>query len=109
MRLYYVVDIFALAITPFLLWQFGYKPLQSFLAVLLIAICMYPTARYFGRKESGLPTMAIFCLAYALQFAMPIFTQNATILLSGQETRDLSDSDITAALLLSIVGVCSLQ
>src|SRR5437660_2947133 len=107
MRFYFVVAILALAITPAFLSEFGYQSFQSFLAVLLIDICLYPTARYFGRRESGLPTMAIFCFAYALQFGMPIFTQNKTIELAN-ETKYLDDSDVSAALMLAVAGISSL-
>ncbi|MFN2512404.1 MAG: hypothetical protein ABR568_13430 [Pyrinomonadaceae bacterium] len=53
--------------------------------------------------------MAILCLAYALQFGLPIFTRDATIELMAGETRFLYDTDVTAALVMAIVGVCLLQ
>lgn len=98
-----------LAITvPMTLGELGYQTRQIFLAVLMLEICLYPTVRYFARKETGLPTMPIFSLAFALQFAIPIFTRDATIELAQGETRLLEDSDVTKALLLAIVGIVAL-
>ena len=53
--------------------------------------------------------MAILCLAYALQFGLPIFTRDATFELMAREIRFLDDADVIAALLMAIVGVCLLQ
>src|SRR2546428_2702755 len=109
MKLYFVCAVGLATIIPLLLSEFGYAPLQTFLAVLLIEICLYPSARYLANKDSGLPTMAILCAAYALQFAVPFFTRDATIELAQRELRYLSDDDVVAALTLAIVGVCALQ
>jgi len=109
MKLYLFASVVSAAIIPFLLIQFGYQSGQSLLAVLLLATCLYPTARYFARKESGLPTMPILCGAYALQFAAPFFTHDATMELARHDIRYLSDGDVTAALLMAIVGVGAMQ
>lgn len=109
MRLFVGGAISASTVLPLLLNGFGYQPLQSMLAIISLAICLYPTARYFSRKESGLPAMPVLCLAYGLQFTIPYFTHDATIELSLAEIKYLGDSDVTAALLMTIVGVCALQ
>jgi len=96
-------------VLPLLLGDLGYDVRHTFLAILLLEICLYPTVRYFARKEKGLPTMPIFCMAFALQFAIPIFTRDASIELAQGETRLLENSDVTAALMLAIVGIAALQ
>jgi hypothetical protein len=109
MKLYFIVSVVVAVIIPFLLTAFDYKPLQTLLAIFLVEVCVYPTARYFARKETGLPAMPILCLAYAMQFAVPFFTRDSTIELASAEVRNLGDSDVSAALLMAIAGVCSLQ
>jgi predicted small integral membrane protein len=109
MRLYFFAAICVAIVVPPLLSEFGYQPQQTLMAVLLFEICLYPTARYFAHKESGLPAIPILCLAYALQFAVPFFTRDAGIELANAQVKNLSDSDVIAALLMAIVGVCSLQ
>jgi len=108
-RAYLLATFGAMVTIPLILEGFGYRPLHSFLGVLLFAICLYPTVRYFSRQETGLPTIAILCLAYGLQFAVPVFTREASIDLAFGEVKLLNDSDVTAALLLAMVGVCVLQ
>ena len=98
-----------LAAVPLVLSEYGYSWTQVFLGLLLIEICLYPSALYLARRESGLPTMPVFCLAYALQFAFPIFTQEDTFLLMGGEVHYLAEHDVMIALLLAIAGICALQ
>jgi hypothetical protein len=109
MKLYLFATFVSVAIIPFLFTEFGYQSRQTLLALLLFATCLYPTARYFARKESGLPTMPILCGAYALQFAVPFFTHSATVELAYGDTKYLSDADVSAALLMAIVGVGAMQ
>jgi hypothetical protein len=109
LRLAFVGAVLATAIIPAVLTNFGYQFSQSLLAVVLMETCLYPTVRYFAYQESGLPAMAIFCLAYALQFALPFFTHEAVIELAQRETKYLSDADVTAALLMAMAGVCAIQ
>src|SRR6266850_10364 len=108
LRLFLAGAISAAIILPLVLEGSGYQWRHTFLAIVLIEICLYPTVRYFARQETDLPTMPIFSAAFALQFAIPIFTRDATIELAQGETRLLEDSDVTAALLLAIVGICAL-
>jgi hypothetical protein len=109
MRLFFFAGMCVAVVVPLLLRDFGYQSLQTLLAVLLCEICLYPTARYFAHRESSLPAIPILCLAYAMQFAVPFFTRDSTIELANTEVRNLGDSDVIAALLMSIVGVCALQ
>jgi hypothetical protein len=107
-RLFFVLSVCAAVIVPIVLAELGYQPLQTLTAVILCEICVYPTVQYFARRESGLPAMPILCLAYALQFAIPFFTHEPTIELSQGEVKQLLDGDVMAALLMAILGVCSL-
>ena len=105
---YFGASTCALLLVPVILSENGYSWLETFLGLLLLVICVYPSARYMARREAGLPTMAVFCGAYAIQFAFPIFTHDATFeLVYG--VKYLDESDVTAALLLAIVGICALQ
>lgn len=109
MKLYLFVSGASATFLPLLLTELGYESIQTFQALLLIAVCFYPTVRYFARKESGLPTMQILCGAYALQFAVPYFTNNPTIELINDDTKRLGDADVSAALLMAIIGVAAMQ
>ena len=109
LKLFFAGAIGAAIVLPLMLDGLGYDLRHTFLAILLLEICLYPTIRYFARKEMGLPTMPIFSLAFALQFAIPIFTREASIELAQGETRLLEDSDVTAALVLAIIGITALQ
>jgi len=108
LKLFFAGAIGMAIVLPLLLEDFGYDLRHIFLAILLFEICLYPTVHYFARKETGLPTMPIFSMAFALQFAIPIFTRDAIIELTQGETRLLDDSDVTAALLLAIIGITAL-
>jgi hypothetical protein len=88
---------------------YGVDSLESLLAGCLLSICLYPAARYFAYNESGLPTLAILSFAYGLQFGIPIFTREETILLAGSQESPLNSSDVVMALLMAIVGVVVLQ
>ena len=99
----------ALMAVPLILSENGYSWNETFLGVLLMEICLYPTALYLASRDAALPTMPIFCLAYALQFALPVFTQENTFLLMNAEVRYLEEKDVLVALLLAIAGISALQ
>ncbi len=109
MQIYLVASVCLLIVVPLSLGEYEYSWLQTSLAVLLLDICLYPSALYLAQHKADLPTMPVFCLAYALQFAFPIFTQEDTFLLMGAEVRYLAEKDVAIALLLAIAGICSLQ
>jgi len=92
---------------PVVLSFYNYSTAQLVLAMILLDVCLYPTVRYILRKE-GLPILPVLCLAIAGQYSLPIFTQEPGIpLLDGFHYVD--DSDILAALALTILGVAILQ
>lgn len=109
MKLYLGASVFASIGIPLSLGWYEYSTVQVFLATILLIVCLYPSARYFARHESGIPTMAILCLAYAVQFSLPIFTREPAIELMAREIRYLEDADVVAALLMAIMGVSLLQ
>ena len=106
---YFGASTCGLLLVPVILSENGYSWLETFLGLLLLVICVYPLVCYMARREVGLPTMAIFCGAYAFQFSFPIFTRDATIELVYDGVKYLDDSEVTAALLLAIIGICALQ
>ncbi len=109
MQLFLLLSMGTLILGPLILSEYGHSWLQSFLAFLLLMICLYPSALYLARHDSALPTMPVFSAAYALQFAFPIFTQEDTFLLMGGEIKYLAERDVSIALLLAIAGICALQ
>lgn len=108
-QLYWGIIYGSILVTPVLASLFDRSLIPAFLAVALFDICLYPTAHYFAKKEAGIPTLAILCLAYAIQFAVPFFTSEPTVLLAGNNIKYIDDVDVTAALMLSLLGVIVLQ
>jgi hypothetical protein len=88
---------------------FDYSPWQLALAMVLLDVCLYPTFRYIARRETGLPIMPVLCMSFAVQYALPILTQEPKVILAGAELRYLEESAIVVPLIMAIVGVCLLQ
>jgi hypothetical protein len=109
LKLYYGVAACAILVVPLLLSSYGYSFQEVLLGVLLATVCLYPCVHYYAKGETGLPALPVFCLAYALQFAIPIFTHDDTFILFGGEVKYLSEGEVVSALILAIVGICSLQ
>ncbi len=100
---------FGILVCPLIAAFYEYSYLQSLSAILLLFICLYPTARYFARFEGGVPVIAILCLAYAIQFSIPIFTGKPEIALAYGEIKYLEDAYIVFSLILLMLGVLALQ
>ncbi|HWN11866.1 MAG TPA: O-antigen polysaccharide polymerase Wzy [Pyrinomonadaceae bacterium] len=109
MHLFLLGSVGLLIVGPLILSEYGYLWTQVLLALLLLEICLIPSVVYLVKHDSSLPTMPVFCIAYALQFAFPILTQEDTFLLMGGEIRYLAEREVVIALLLAIAGICSLQ
>lgn len=106
-RLFIAALAFANLIVPAVLSNFDYSPAQLVLAMLLLDVCLYPSVRYLLRKD-GLPILPVLCLAFAVQYSLPIFTQDPGLpIASGFHY--LEDADIVASLALSIIGIVTLQ
>jgi len=88
---------------------FNYSALQLVLAMLLLDVCLYPTFRYVARGETGLPVLPALCMSFAVQYSLPILTQESKVILAGGELRYVEDGAMGMALLMAIVGVCLLQ
>jgi hypothetical protein len=106
--LYVIVVFICTMISPAVLASYGYPPVQIAIAGVLLSLCLYPAAVYWVNKDDNLPVFPILCLAYGLQFALPVVTRDATVMLSGGQLTNIDDEDIVACLLLSILGVLSL-
>lgn len=109
MKLYFGGCLFAVMSIPAILSGYGYPPLHSLLALILIGVCLYPTTQYLSQKKEGLPTLAVLCAAYGFQFGLPVFTREATIQLMGLNIQKLSDTDVAVALIMAILGVSAQQ
>ncbi len=109
MQIYLIVSACTLIGLPLLLSDYGYSWSETFLGLVLLVICLYPSALYLSKGKADLPTMPVFCLAYALQFAFPIFSQEDTFLLMGGEVKYLAERDVVIALLLATAGIVCLQ
>ncbi|MGH9967617.1 MAG: hypothetical protein ACREBG_07255 [Pyrinomonadaceae bacterium] len=103
-----MIFICATVLFPIILYPHNYSARQVLLAMILLDVCLYPTYRYFAREETGLPVLPVLCLSFALQYAIPIFTQEPGILLFVG-FRYLDEASIEAALVLTILGVVLLQ
>jgi hypothetical protein len=108
-KVYYGASACAVLIIPLALNEYGYPWQETFCAVLLLVACVYPCARYYSHRETGLPTLPVFCLAYAMQFAFPVFSHDDTFRLLGGEVNYLTEGQVVAALMLAITGICALQ
>jgi hypothetical protein len=109
MRIYYIASACLLATVPLILDQGEFTWLKGFLGVLLTLVCVYPAVRYLAEHENSLPSLPVFCLAYALQFALPTFIHDDTFMLAAKETKYLEYVDVIAALVMAIIGIVALQ
>jgi len=103
----FVMALATVLVPTFLSW-YDYSVWQLILAMVLLDVCLYPTAHYIVNKESGPPIMPVLCIAFAVQYAIPIFTQEAKIELVN-ELLYLENRAVVTALILSIVGVIAMQ
>src|ERR1700682_1192506 len=68
-----LVALYALV---FSFWQLEPVPWTVHLAsILLMAVCLLPITIWRSKGSQGPPMFELICLAYALQFAMPIYLQ----------------------------------
>lgn len=108
-RLKLAIGILLLATlsVPLVLSSYDYSVTQLVLAMVLLDVCIYPTFRFLHRKE-GLPIFPVLCLAFAVQYAIPIFTQEPWVQVTDG-VRYLDNQDVVVALILTIIGVIALQ
>jgi ABC-type multidrug transport system fused ATPase/permease subunit len=108
-RLYALFVFVSLTAFPFLFSLFGYSPLQAFLALALVNICIFPTANYYANGKRGLPALAILCWSFAIQFGLPFFTREPVFELANKNFAYLDDEVVTYALVFCILGSCFFQ
>ena len=108
-NVYVAATSLGVLIVPLASTLYGFSFSLTLLAIILLAVCLYPTAKYLAQNDDGIPVLAVLCLAYAVQFALPVFLGKQEVALTYGETRYLEDSDVAGALILSILGVLTLQ
>jgi hypothetical protein len=109
LRLAALAAVLATVLVPIFLSWYDYSGWQLILAMVLLDVCLYPTFRYIARSEIGLPIMPVLCLSFAVQYATPIFTQEAKVELVGNEVFYLENSAMIVVLLITIFSVVVLQ
>lgn len=102
------VFVFLTFALPLLLSQYDYSALQILLAMILFGVCLYPLYSYVRRGDTGVPVLPLLCIAYAAQFALPIFTRDAFMPLAYDEAY-LDGNDVVVALVMTIAGVVVMQ
>jgi hypothetical protein len=78
------------------------------LGLALWALCWYPMARYFARREWALPAFELICIAYGVQFGLAAFISQPYLRLAIGETY-INPGDKTAVQLLSLLGAAAIQ
>lgn len=106
-RGYGTVGLFSSIIISAALVPLGFPLFSSFLALILLAICFYPTFNYFDRHLSGIPAIPVILGAYGLQFAAPTFLGDRMLLLVGGVV-EVPEQYLISALLLAILGAVTL-
>lgn len=85
--------------------QFEHSPRSvHFPAILLMAISLLPITLWWSRGSRGLPMFELICVAYAVQFSLPVLTQPNSIILRSR-VLDLPWEATLNALLLTSLGV----
>lgn len=77
-------------------------------AVLLTATCLIPITLWYARGSKGIPMFELICLAYAVQFSMPVYTQPNELFLMGKTQFLFWDSTFQTLLLVE-AGVVALM
>lgn len=92
----------------FSFWQLEPVPWNVHLAsILLMAVCLYPIMSWRAKGSHGPPMFELICLAYALQFALPVYLQPNEIMIQ-EKLVIISWSDVQTSLLLTTLGVSSM-
>ena len=88
-------------------WQLEPMPAElTSLGIALIGVCLFPLAKWKAGAKTRMPMFELICVAYAVAYAMPLFTLEHCIIVKSQ-TITVSWSAITMALQLSLVGALS--
>jgi hypothetical protein len=88
-------------------WQLEPMPAElTSLGIALIGVCLFPLAKWIAGAKTGVPMFELICVAYALAYALPLFTLEHSIIIKSQAITT-SWPAITRALQLSLVGAIS--
>ncbi len=92
----------------FSFWQLEPVPWNVHLAsTALMAVCLYPIMSWRAKGSLGPPMFELICLAYALQFALPVYLQPNEIMIQDKLIL-ISWSEVQTSLLLTTLGVASM-
>jgi hypothetical protein len=92
----------------FAVWQAEPVPFEVYAAsVMLWAICLFPLAHWNQRGRQTLPMFELICLAYGLQFSMPVFLQ-ASVISTVRGVLLVRWNAVFEAVLLAVLGVAAL-
>lgn len=104
-RHYWLSATAACAIGTAIAAAFDVPPIHALLALLLLAICVYPSFNYHAAAGTTVPAIPIFAGAFALQFAIPaLLGDHELSTISGE--RRVSDESLTAALVIANLSFC---
>lgn len=106
-REYVLIALFSSVTVAVVLVGLGFPLFSSFLALLLLAICFFPTFSYFKSGLAGIPAIPFLLGAYGLQFAVPVFLGDRRLILVGGAV-DIPEYLLISALLLAILGAGAL-
>ena len=106
-REYFRIALISSAIIIGILVILGFPVVSSFLAILLLAICFFPTYDYLKRGGTGIPAMPVLFGAYGLQFALPTFIGDRVLVLAFSSI-EIPESLLISALLIAILGASTL-
>ena len=94
--------------TFFTFWQLEPVPWNVHASsILLMAVCLYPIMSWRAKGSHGPPMFELICLAYALQFAIPVYLQPNELMIQDKLVL-ISWSDVQKSQLLTTLGVCAL-
>jgi len=106
-REYFLIALISSVTVAAILVALDFPLISSCLALLLLAICFFPTFSYFRSGLTGIPAIPVLLGAYGLQFAVPVFLGDRTLFLVGGAI-DIPEYLLISALLLAILGAGTL-
>lgn len=109
---YWVFTLSGAAAVTGVLVVLGFPLVSSFLAMSLLAICVYPTYDYILRDVHSVPAIPVLMGAFALQLALPVFT-GEHVMPVVHSFAEITEESIVSALLLAnlaaliVVWICT--
>ena len=104
----YILVILIYAVV-FNFWQVEPVPGRVHLVgIIIAAISVWPLARWYAKETPGLPMFELICLAYGLQFAIPLYLQFNQAEMRGGHALLLTWDQTLRATSLVVLGLSSL-